>query len=98
MAFREVSVLEIKEVLRLWLAGREKKVIARLLALDIKTVRRYVEVAEFCGLKRCDGVGSLTEERFSRVITQALRFRPSSSTSLYPFCQPSTKRTLCCAA
>jgi DNA-binding CsgD family transcriptional regulator len=32
-------MIEIKEVLRLWLAGRGKKPIARQLGLDPKTVR-----------------------------------------------------------
>ena len=46
MAYREVGMLEIKEVLRLWLAGAPKKQIARQLGLDPKTVRRYVGAAE----------------------------------------------------
>lgn len=46
MSYREVDVLEIKEVLRRWLAGAKKKQIARELGLDPKTVRRYVSWAE----------------------------------------------------
>jgi DNA-binding CsgD family transcriptional regulator len=46
MAYREVSVIEIKEVLRLWLAGHSLREVTRLAGLDRKTVRRYVQAAE----------------------------------------------------
>ena len=42
MAFREVRVFEVREVLRLWLAGEGFRSIERLSAVDRKTVRRYV--------------------------------------------------------
>jgi len=41
MAYREVMMLEVKEVLRLWLSGVPKRQIAAQLGLDLKTVRRY---------------------------------------------------------
>jgi len=50
MAYREVTMVEIKEVLRLWRAGSKKKQIAAQLTLDVKTVRRYIAAAERCGL------------------------------------------------
>src|SRR5690606_29561785 len=55
MAYREVSMIEIKEVLRQWLAGIPKKRIAAQLGIDPKTVRRYVAQAEECGLHLVDG-------------------------------------------
>ena len=48
--YREVTRIEIAEVLRLWLAGTPKKRIAAVLGLDRKTVRHYVGVAEGTGL------------------------------------------------
>jgi hypothetical protein len=48
LAFREVGVLEVKEVLRLARDGVAKKRIAALLGLDIKTVRRYLRAAQEC--------------------------------------------------
>ena len=45
MAFREVRVYEVREVLRLWLAGEGYRSIERLSQVDRKTVRRYVEAA-----------------------------------------------------
>jgi len=50
MAYREVTMLEVKEVLRLWLAGVRKKRIAAQLGLNVKTVRRYLRAAEAQGL------------------------------------------------
>ena len=50
MGYREVTMLEVKEVLRRWLEGAGKKTIAAQLALDVKTVRRCLRAAEECGL------------------------------------------------
>ena len=50
MAYREVGMLEVKEVLRLWLSGQAKKTIARQVGLDPKTVRSYVAAAVAAGL------------------------------------------------
>lgn len=50
MAYREVGMLEVKEVLRLWLAGQAKKAIARQVGIDPKTVRSYVTAALAAGL------------------------------------------------
>jgi transposase len=50
MAYREVTMLEVKEVLRLWLSGIHKKRIAAQLGLNIKTVRRYLHAAQAHGL------------------------------------------------
>jgi hypothetical protein len=46
MAFREVTLQEVKEVVRLWRARVPKRRIAAQLGLDIKTVRRYVRALE----------------------------------------------------
>jgi len=51
MAFREVTVLEVKEVLRLWRDGVPKKRIAAQLGLDVKTVRRYLKQLERASLE-----------------------------------------------
>jgi hypothetical protein len=68
MPYREVTVLEVQEVMRLWVAGVGKKPIARQLQLDPKTVRRYVKVAEACGLRPAEGLAGLTEERVTAVL------------------------------
>ena len=50
MPYREVTMFEVKEVVRLWLAGIAKKQIAARLGLDPKTVRRYVKSAVAAGI------------------------------------------------
>ena len=72
MAYHEVTMLEIKEVLRLWVQGRGKKPIARHLGLDPKTVRGYLRVGEAEGLRREAGLDALTDDLLARV---ALRVR-----------------------
>jgi len=48
--YREVTMVEIAEVVRLWRDGVPKKRIAARLGLDPKTVRRYVNAAEASGV------------------------------------------------
>ena len=43
--YREVTMVELIEVLRLWHEGLPKKRIAARLGLDPKTVRRYLAAA-----------------------------------------------------
>jgi hypothetical protein len=43
MGLREVRVFEVREVLRLWLAGAGIRATERLVGFDRKTVRRYVD-------------------------------------------------------
>lgn len=51
MAFREVGMFEVKEILRLYLEkGVGKKPTSRTVGVDVKTVRRYVEAAEELGI------------------------------------------------
>jgi len=61
-------MLEVKEVLRLWIGGAAKKQIARQVGLDPKTVRRYIEVAQATGLEVGPGPPGLTDERLSAVL------------------------------
>jgi transposase len=69
MAYREVTMEEIKEVLRQWLSGQGKKTIARWLGIDRNTVRTYIEAARASGLKQEDGVGALDEERLATIMS-----------------------------
>jgi hypothetical protein len=73
VAFREVGVHEIREVLRLWLRGEGLRSVARLARVDRKTVRRYVAAAQACGLDRAGGEGQLGDELLGAV---AERVRP----------------------
>ena len=51
MAYRELFMVEIKELLRLWQRGLGYREVARRLGMDRKTVRRYVQVAQAAGLQ-----------------------------------------------
>lgn len=68
MVFREVVVVEVKEMLRLWVRGHGYKSIARLTQIDRKTVRRYVEAALRAGLTVAGGEDQITEEALGEVI------------------------------
>lgn len=70
MAYREVTVIEIEEVLRQWIAEVPIKRIARRVGLDPKTVRRYAKAAASCGLVPDQGVAALTAERVTKVVTR----------------------------
>jgi len=59
--YREVTMVEVKEVLRLWRAGLPRKRLAAQLGLDPKTVRRYLEAATAAGL-RAEGAGVTDDE------------------------------------
>ena len=67
---------EIREVLRLWLRGEGQRAIARLSAVDRKTVRRYVGAATACGLARDGGEGQLGDELLGQVCEAVRPHRP----------------------
>jgi hypothetical protein len=73
MSYREVTMVEVKEVLRLWLRGVPKKRIASQRGLDPKTVRRQIKLAVARGLDRRAGEAALTDEL---VLALAERLRP----------------------
>ena len=72
MAFREVRVFEVREVLRLWLRGEGIRSTERLVGVDRKTVRRYVTAAVELGLVRDGGEEQLTDE-FVGSVVEAVR-------------------------
>jgi transposase len=83
MSYREVSVIEIREMLRLWLQGRGLREVARLSGTDRKTVRRYVETAQSCGLDRDGGAEQLTDELLMMVIAGVRRKRPNGKSEAW---------------
>src|SRR5947207_8632665 len=68
MAFREVRVFEVREVLRLWLGNEGYRSIERLSEVDRKTARRYVEAAVAVGLAREGGENQLTDVLIGQVV------------------------------
>jgi transposase len=73
MGFREVRVFEVREVLRHWLRGRGLRAIEKVIDLDRKTIRRYVDAAVAVGLRREGGEDQLTDELLGQVLE---RVRP----------------------
>jgi transposase len=76
MSYRELSMIEVKEILRLWLDGRSQREVSRLTTADRKTVRRYVETARACGVDRDGDVAQLTDELLGAVVSGARPQRP----------------------
>ncbi len=72
MAYREVRVFEVREVLRLWLRGEGIRGTERLAGVDRKTVRRYVAAAAELGLARDGGEEQLSDE-FVGSVVEAVR-------------------------
>jgi len=76
VGFREVSVVEVREVLRGWLEGVGLRKVAERAGVDRKTARRYVVAAETAGLRRDDGVEALSDELIGSVVAVVRPARP----------------------
>src|SRR5260370_10540052 len=76
MVFREVSVFEVREVLRAWIAGKSERAVAAQAGVDRKTSRRYVEAAVAAGLSGGGGAGQLTDELIGQVVSVVRPVRP----------------------
>ena len=73
MGFRELHVVEVKEVLRLWSRGHGMRTVGKMVGVDRKTVRRYVRAAQSEGLERG---GEVTDGVLAAV---ALAIQPGGS-------------------
>src|ERR1700758_2838208 len=69
MVFREVSVIEVREVLRAWLAGKSERAVAAQAGVDRKTSRRYVRAPVAAGLPRGGGGEQRIEEVIGQVVS-----------------------------
>jgi hypothetical protein len=76
MAFREISVVQIREAIRRWLRGEGERRIARAIGVDRKTARRYIAAAISVGLERTGGDGQLTDELLGCLV-EAVRLHRS---------------------
>ena len=77
MGFREVSVVEVREVLRAWLEGHGLRKVAERAGVDRKTARRYVDAAEAAGLARDAGAEAVTDELVGLVVDAVRPARPN---------------------
>ena len=69
-------MIEIREVLRAWLAGKSERAVAAQGGVDRKTSRRYVRAAVTSGLSRGGGEGQLTDELIGQVVSVVRPVRP----------------------
>src|ERR1700739_1893621 len=74
--FRGGSVVEIREVLRAWLAGHGLRTVATQAGVDRKTARRYVEAAVAAGLDRAGGDEQVDDELIGAVVAVVRPDRP----------------------
>jgi hypothetical protein len=77
VAFREVRVNEVQEVLRCWLAGDGLRTVAERAGVDRKTARRYVEAGQAAGLVRDGGAEQLCDELIGAVVAAVRPARAS---------------------
>ena len=76
MVYREVSVIEVREALRAWLAGKSERAVAAQAGVDRKTGKRYVTAAVAAGLSREGGEEQLTDELIGQVVSVVRPVRP----------------------
>ena len=72
MPYRELTMIDIKEVLRRWSAKQSLHQIARETGVDRKTVRRYVRAARSCSLSQ----GHEWTEKEIHEVAQRVQSRP----------------------
>src|SRR5665811_1918132 len=77
MAFREVDVIEVREVLRGWLDGAGLRTVAERAGVDRKTARRYVQAAQAAGLDRDAGLEAVDDELVGAVVNAVRPVRPN---------------------
>ncbi len=77
MAFREVLVTQVREVLRAWLAGSGKRPAARRAGVDVKTAARYIAAARAAGLARDGDESQLIDELLGQVVAAVRPARPA---------------------
>jgi transposase len=77
MAFREVLVTEVKEVLRAWLAGLGKRPAAARAGVNVKTAARYIRAAQEAGLGHGGDESQLTDDLPGQVVAAVRPARPA---------------------
>ncbi|MGI8305882.1 IS21 family transposase [Saccharopolyspora hattusasensis] len=83
MAYREVAVIEVREMLRAWMAGKGLRRVAEQAGVDRKTVRRYTDAAVAAGLDRDGGEDQLTDELIGQVVAGVRPDRPAGRGSAW---------------
>ena len=91
VAYRELSVVAIVEMLRLWQSGLGHRAVADRLGVDRKTVRRYVEAATAVGVPR-SAEHALDDATIGLVVTAVRPGRPAEAGAMRAHCQTHRER------
>jgi transposase len=81
MAFRELSMIDVREVLRRWMDGQSARKSAAGCNTDRKTIRRYVEAAEACGYERTTALDDEVVARVAAYVQEREPLPPSEQWS-----------------
>ncbi len=90
--YREVHMVEVREVLRLWLRGYGVRGITRLSGMDRKTVRRYVAAAKAAGLERDGGEDQLSDALIGEVTHRVQSRGPGRHGANWMVCEEHRER------
>lgn len=93
MAYREVSMEEIREAIRQWQAGYRIKQVAVLLGLDPKTVRRYVRTAEAQGVVR--GGAAVSDDLLGAIVEALAPRREPAHGDAWRLCEQQREAIQC---
>jgi transposase len=81
-------VIEVREVLRAWMADVGLRVVAARAGVDRKTARRYVEAAEAVGVVRDGGVEQLSDGVIGEIVGLVRPVRPDGHGDAWAALQP----------
>src|ERR1700753_2527950 len=77
MSYRELTMIDVKEVLRRWTAGQSDREIARATGTDRKTVARYIAMAKALGV----GGEHALDDHAVHEVAQEVQARPEMEPS-----------------
>lgn len=93
MGLREVSVVEIREVLRAWMDGAGLRIGAERASVDRITARRYVTAAQQVGFGRPTASTAVSAELIDFVITQVRPDWPTGAGSARGSLEPKGQKS-----
>jgi len=77
MAYRELGMVEVREILRRWLDGAGIRAISRAVGVDRKTIAAYVQAAVAMGIQR--GSAPPSDEQLTKIASARRPGRPTNT-------------------
>jgi transposase len=87
VAFRELAVVTVREILRRWKLGEGFRTIEAHVGVDRKTVRRYVTAARSKGLSREEGGRAVDDQLVAEVVAEITPGAPAAVGRSRQFCR-----------